>query len=368
MVEKLHFYFFERIPVLTELIVVASIISASIILGFVFKRFILNKLLHITSKTKWQADDIIVEASKNSFPALFFLSGLYFSAYILPFTPNVFSFLLLAIKLLFILILTIISGKVVKGWISYTQKKSGSTFPKSSILEYLIKTVVFIIGGLFILQTMGISITPLITALGVGGLAVALALQDTLSNLFAGLQILAAKNIQPGDFIRIETKEEGYIQDINWRSTTIRTLPNSIVIIPNNRLATSVITNFSKPDKENAILVNLGVGYNSDLEKVEKVTIEVAQSIMNEITGGVKTFSPFIRYNKFDAYSVNFTVIMRGMEITDQYLVTHEFMKKLHQRYREEGIEIPFPITTVLMPEQQKNSMSSSNTNAYDKS
>jgi small-conductance mechanosensitive channel len=209
--------------------------------------------------------------------------------------------------------------------------------------------MVFVIGGLLILQNLGISITPLLTALGVGGLAVALALQDTLSNLFAGLQIIAAKNIQPGDYIKLESEDEGYILDINWRSTTIRALPNRIIIIPNQKLASSIIKNFSKPDKEIAVLVDLGVSYSSDLEKVEKVTIEVAREIMKNTTGGVVEFEPFIRYNKFDSSSINFTVIMRAKEFTDQFLVKHEFIKKLQQRYITENINIPFPITTVYM-------------------
>lgn len=354
MIDKLHVSFFERIPSFAELIIVTCVIGASIILGLIFKRLILIQLLKFTSRTKWQGDDIAINASKNSIPVLFFLAGIYFSIYILPLTPKVLSFLLVSIKLIAILIVTLVIGRMGTGWINFYQKKSESTFPKSSILEYLIKSVIFIIGGLFMLQTMGISITPLITALGVGGLAVALALQDTLSNLFAGLQILAAKNIQPGDYIRIETRDEGFIQDINWRTTTIKTLSNAIVIIPNAKLAGFVVINFTKPDKENAILVDLSVSYNSDLDLVERVTSEVARTVMKEVAGGIKEFEPFIRYNKFDAYSIRFTVIMRGNEFADQFLVTHEFMKRILVRYQQEGINIPFPITTVLMPEQQK--------------
>jgi small-conductance mechanosensitive channel len=355
MLDQLHFTFFERIPNFTEIIVVSCLVGGSIILGLIFKRVILLRILQFTSRTKWQGDDIIINASKNSIPILFLLTGLYFSIYILPLTPGILSFLLVAIKIVAIFIVTLIIARIGIGWINAYQKKSQNSFPKSSILEYLVKTIVFIIGGLFVLQTLGISITPLITALGVGGLAVALALQDTLSNLFAGLQILAAKNMQPGDYIRIETRDEGFIQDINWRTTTIKTLPNSLVIIPNSKLASFVVTNFTKPDKENAILVNVGVSYNSDLEQVENVTSEVARGVMMEVAGGVKDFVPFIRYNGFDAYSIKFTVIMRGNEFTDQYLVTHEFMKRLHKRYQQEHIEIPFPITTVLLPENAAN-------------
>ncbi|CAD7782745.1 MAG: Small-conductance mechanosensitive channel [Candidatus Methanoperedenaceae archaeon GB50] len=180
-------------------------------------------------------------------------------------------------------------------------------------------------------------------------MAVALALQDTLANLFAGLHIVATKKVRPGDYIKIETGEEGYVTDITWRDTTIRQLPNNIVIIPNSKLASAIVTNYYFPERELAVLVQVGVSYDSDLEKVEKVTIEVAKEVMQEVSGGVPEFNPFIRYHTFDDFSINFTVILRAKEFVDQYLVKHEFVKRLKKRYDQEGIEIPFPIRTVFL-------------------
>ena len=96
-----------------------------------------------------------------------------------------------------------------------------------------------------------------------------------------------------------------------------------------------------------AVLVQVGVHYDSDLEKVEKVTIEVAKEVMREVKGGVPEFEPFIRYHTFGDFSINFTVILRAKEYTDQYLVKHEFIKRLHKRYKEEGIVIPYPIRAI---------------------
>jgi len=200
-----------------------------------------------------------------------------------------------------------------------------------------------------ILNTLNINITPFITSLGIAGLAVGLALQDTLSNFFAGLYILISKKIKPGDYISLDSGIEGYVEDITWRNTTIRQLPNNIVIVPNSKLASSIITNYYLPEKELAVLVQVGVSYNSDLEKVERVTIEVAKEVMKEVPGGVPNFEPFIRYHTFGDFSINFTVILRAQSYVDRYLVTHEFIKRLHKRYKEEGIEIPFPIRTVYL-------------------
>ncbi|RKX62343.1 MAG: mechanosensitive ion channel family protein, partial [Thermodesulfobacteriota bacterium] len=221
--------------------------------------------------------------------------------------------------------------------------------PKVSIFKIIIKVVIYFIGFILILNTLNINITPFITSLGIAGLAVGLALQDTLSNFFAGLYILISKKIKPGDYISLDSGIEGYVEDITWRNTTIRQLPNNIVIVPNSKLASSIVTNYYLPEKELAVLVQVGVSYNSDLEKVEKVTIEVAKEVMKEVPGGVPNFEPFIRYHTFGDFSINFTVILRAQTYVDRYLVTHEFIKRLHKRYKEEGIEIPFPIRTVYL-------------------
>jgi small-conductance mechanosensitive channel len=118
-------------------------------------------------------------------------------------------------------------------------------------------------------------------------------------------------------------------------------------LVPNEKLTKAIITNYYLPDKELAVLVEAGVHYNSDLSKVEKVTCEVAREVMNEVAGGVPHFEPFIRYHTFADFSINFTVILRAKEFVDQYLIKHEFIKRLHERYNKEGIIIPYPIRAI---------------------
>ena len=203
------------------------------------------------------------------------------------------------------------------------------------------------LGVLVALQSLGVSITPLLTALGVGGLAVGLALQDTLANLFAGIHILVSRQVRPGDFVRLDGGEEGYVQDITWRYTTIRQLPNNVVVVPNAKLASAILTNYHLPEPELAVLVPVGVSYACDLARVEAVTVEVGQEVMAQVQGGVTTFQPFIRYNAFSDSSIDFTVILRGREFVDQHLIRHEFIKRLHRRFQAERIEIPFPQRTI---------------------
>jgi small-conductance mechanosensitive channel len=250
---------------------------------------------------------------------------------------------------LVILSVTMVIAKILVGFVNLYSKRVGGALMSTSMFANLTKILVFIIGILIILQSLGISITPILTALGVGGLAVALALQETLSNLFAGIQVIASKQIKPGDYVKLDSGGEGYVTDITWRFTTIRELPNNMIIIPNAKLASAIVTNYYCPEKEMAILVQVGVSYDSDLEKVESVTIEVAKEVMKNVPGGIPEFEPFIRYHTFDNSSINFSVILRGKEFVDQHMIKHEFTKRLQKRYHAENIEIPFPIRTIYM-------------------
>jgi small-conductance mechanosensitive channel len=216
-------------------------------------------------------------------------------------------------------------------------------------LEIVTKIVMIAVGGMLILDNLGISLTPILTTLGIGSLAVAIALQDTLGNFFAGLYIKVDRPIEIGHYIRLQSGEEGYVERIGWRSTRIRMLPNNMVVVPNNKLVQDNITNYYLPDKELAVLAEVGVAYGSDLEKVERVTIEVAKEILQTVPGGVREFEPLIRYHTFNQSSIDFTVVLRAREFADGILLKHEFIKKLKARYEKEGITIPFPIRTVYL-------------------
>ena len=133
-------------------------------------------------------------------------------------------------------------------------------------------------------------------------------------------------------------------------------LPNNVVVIPNKMIVTSKILNYYYPSTDMAVLVQVGVHYESDLEKVERVAIEVGSDIMKTVQGGVPEFTPFIRYHTFDNFSINFTVILRCKEFVDNYLVKHEFIKALHKRFAQEDICIPYPINAINFIQEQQNS------------
>jgi small-conductance mechanosensitive channel len=329
-----------------------SAVAIGFFTGLIIEKFIVRRIKQMALKTKGEIDDVIVGSIHGAIIFWFTAAGIYIAILNLPVGPVLISHLIKVLSVIIISSFVIVAARMSVDLIRIYTGKMSDVLPSASIFMNLTRLLVYGLGILIILQTLGISITPILTALGVGGLAVALALQPTLSNLFAGLQILISKQLKPGDYVKLDTGEEGYVVDITWRNTTIRALPNNMIVVPNSKLAsTTIITNYYLPVQEMAVLVEVGVGYDSDLQKVERTTIEVAREVMRDVPGGVPEFEPFTRYHTFADFSINFSVIMRAKEYVDQYMIKHEFIKRLHKRYQQEGIEIPFPIRTVYMKE-----------------
>jgi small-conductance mechanosensitive channel len=225
------------------------------------------------------------------------------------------------------------------------------------IVKGLVHGIIFAAGLILVLHAVGVSITPLIASLGVASLAVALALQKPLANFFAGLLILADRSLNVGDFIALESGEKGWIELISLRHTRIRMLPDDVIIVPNEQLVSSTIHNTSLPTQPISVRVQVGVHYDSDLVHVERVCMEVARHIQQTVAGAVTDWEPLVRFHTFDSSSINCSVILRVTEYVAKYLVTHEFIKALHARFREEGIVIPFPLRTIDIPDKTADTL-----------
>jgi len=335
-----------------HLVLGLSFLGGGIVLGFVVDRLIRRKLRHRATATSWGGDDIIISALHTVTLIWFTALGAYVASRVVPLKASIVEPTHRGLLAVVVASGTLVAARVAADLVRLYAVRTGGGLPSSSIFVHVSRIVVFAVGLLVLLQSLGVSITPLLGALGVGGLAVALALQDTLSNLFAGIHLLASRKIRPGDYVQLDTTEHGYVTDINWRNTSLRQLPNNIVVVPNARMASAIVTNFYQPERELAVLVEVGVSYDSDLEKVERVTIEEARRIMQDVSGGVPEFEPFVRFHTFGESSIDMTVILRAREFTDQYVVKHRFVMALHERFRREGIVIPFPIRTIVQQDK----------------
>lgn len=244
-----------------------------------------------------------------------------------------------------ILSVVILIVRLATSWVrfSFERLNFGSVSLINNSLRFL--------GGLVIAATVlsfyGVPVGALLTVVAGSSLGLTLALRDPLANLFSGMVVLASSKIRPGDYIRLSSGEEGYVTDIRWSDTYLRQLSNNIIVVPNSLMTSTSVVNFSRPEAEQSVLFSMGVSYASDLEHVERVIIEVGAEVLQEVSGGVKTFEPLVRYHTFNASSIDFNVILRAESFLGQYLLKHEFIKRIQARFLEEGISIPFPIRTL---------------------
>ncbi|NNJ13135.1 mechanosensitive ion channel family protein [Chloroflexales bacterium ZM16-3] len=250
-----------------------------------------------------------------------------------------------AILFAVILSVVILMVRLATNWVrfSFARLQIGSVSLINNLLRF--------IGGMVITATIlsfyNVPIGALLTVVAGSSVGLSLALRDPLANLFSGMTVIASSKIRPGDYVRLSSGEEGYVTDIRWSDTYIRQLSNNLIVVPNSLMTSTIVVNYSRPESEQSVLVPIGVSYASDLEQVERVVAEVGSEVMEEVEGGVPKFAPFIRYNTFNASSIDFNVILRAKSFVDQYLIKHEFIKRVRARFREEGISIPFPIRTI---------------------
>lgn len=329
----------ENIQFLITLII--TIIAVT--LSFLILKIIVNR---IAGKKKTYGEFIFKQISKPVFSIIFFV-GLYTAIELLTSLDKykfwidgsffiIFTFL---VALLISRILTVL----MLGWLKV--RRGFERTP--GLLNKIVTVIIFIIAIVVILGYFKLDITPMIAGVGLGALAIGLALQSTLANFFAGVHLLSDRPIDVGDYIEIDENTKGVVEDIGWRSTRIRTLTDNLLIIPNGKLAESNITNFSKPKQDMSVWIPCGVAYESDLKKVEKVTLEVAKEIQQTVEGAVKDFEPIFRYREFGDSNINFITILRVEEPMTRFVVRNEFIKALKERFDKENIEISWPIRKI---------------------
>jgi len=330
-----------------DLLTAGGIIVAAVVAGIIVDRVVVGSLRKFAANTEAKLDDVIVDAIKGVTVWIFVLVGLYLAMPFIPLPENIDGEITIGARVAVMLLSVFVVARLGTGIaVHYAHRVLPSS---ASLARLVVNLAIFSIGILVIFQTMGIQIAPIIAALGVGGLAVALALQPTLANFFAGIQLLSMKEVKTGDYVVLNSGEEGYVHDIGWRATTLRPLRNNLIVVPNTKMTDAIITNFELPSRPYGVLLGVGVSYASDLAQVERVSIEVAREVIKRIDGTVPDFEPIVRFHTFGDSSIDYNLIVQCTEFPAQYLAAHELIKALHKRFQEEGIEIPFPIRTVYM-------------------
>jgi small-conductance mechanosensitive channel len=324
-----------------------AFILAGLFAGVIGEKIVFNKLKKFVIKKHIPGSEIIFQSLHRMTFIWFAVAGLSGAILSYQLKPDIANILQKAITIIFLYSVTLVFARLAAGFVSlFIRRTEGIPV---SLFSNIAKSTILVLGTLIILQTVGIQITPIITTLGISGLAVGLALKDTLENLFSGFYLIISKQVRTGDYVKIDGHHEGYVTDINWRNTTIKEISNNFIIVPNSKLGSAIFTNYHLPVKEITLTINVGVDYHSDLELVEKVTVEVAKEVMQEVSPELMHNEPFIRFQKFGEFSIDFMAYIPVNEFFDQRMAKHIFIKKLHKRYQQEEIKIPFPATELYL-------------------
>lgn len=240
-----------------------------------------------------------------------------------------------------VVVITAFTARILSRLVRAFTMREDTPIPAGTIFVNLTRGAVWVVGALMLLSTLNIAIAPLITALGVGGLAVGLALQPTLENLFSGIQLLTSGQIKPGDFIRLDTGDEGIVLDVNWRNTTVQRPSNDVVIVPNSVLARSSVTNFSTSDPEFVLLMPVSFASAGDPDDVARITLEVAREVIEACDEAVKDQEPGVRFAELTPPAAVLNATIRVRTYQDRIPVRDEFVRRLAKRFSAEGVEAP---------------------------
>ncbi len=356
----------ENIGVLFNIVLplIGLVIAAEIFL------IILNKVIKpMVSKSKTTLDDRLVEAVEEPVRMLGILLGIYFTIEPLIATTlfygKDFGFWFQSALILWTghLFSKIVNAVII--W--YMQEYSVDPKVKSQlkinkdiipILRWVSRLTIYLITVIIILQRFGVEITPLVTALGIGGLAVALALQSTLSSFFAGFYLLSDRPIKGGEYIALEDENaviKGFVEEIGWRMTRIRTRGNYTYFVPNEKIISTSIVNFSRGIQNNwkGASLTVGVKYGSDVEKVKKIIHDAVHAVQKR-DPKIAQSEPIVRLEKFGDSALEFKVLYQVNNYFETELVAGEVREEILKGFEKGGIEIPFTTYHIYLKDEDK--------------
>lgn len=308
---------------------------------------LLRMVARLATSTKGDVDDRIAKAS---YPGFALLLGLVAAGAVLGrsqgrLTGAQASGTLHSILAFAVLTIAWVVVGVMRILLEVAGKRRSRYRPATRVARRLLAVFVYTAAFLMILAQYDISITPLLTGLGIAGLAAALALQDTLGNFFAGISIQTGQALQPGHFVRLEKEKlEGYVERVGWRTTNIRTLANNSIVIPNSALAQAVVTDFYLPTPELSVDLSIVVARDVDPTKVIDAMVDEAKELMkvsDAFAPGPP--GPFAQFIAIEDFGLRFQLSIRVNEFVQQLTVMHELRMRILARFQRDGIRIPYP-------------------------
>jgi len=307
------------------------LIVAAVVAGIFLERVVVRRLYERAKRHEWTVWKLIFEAIRGVTVLVSAAAGIYFALLLFPLRADEELVANRALAVIVIWSVTVVVARVAVQLVSIYSQARAHIAKTASLFTTITSAGVYATGALVALQYLGISITPILTALGVGGLAVALALRDTLANFFSGLQIVAAGRLRVGDFVRLESGREGFVTDITWLHTMIRDPSNALIVVPNEKLASVAFTNLSLPSAQTLVEVSVNVAYDNDMALVEAQTREVAVGVAEQYAP--RSSSAAVYFTNSSEIGVTLSVVFHVARPKDLQPARHEFYKRLFERY-----------------------------------
>ena len=341
-----------------DLIIGVSIFAFSVLLAAVFNKAVFPLVLRFAHWTPTDLDGRLLLSIKLPFTLLLVLLGAYLALSIpVDLSGRQRDILDSAAVSLGILLGTMALASAIPttlNWYIQNLSKGLESNPRGRLVPLVRRVsmvVIYALGAILVMDQLGINISPLVAGLGLGGLAVALAIQPTLANIFAGAYVVTEGLVSPGDYIELEGGVSGYVLDVSWRSTRIRTWRNNLVVVPNSRFAETIITNYAEPHVAVNIYLICGVSYDSDLYQVEEASRDVMDDLLDANPDAVKEYGAWFGFDAFGDSNVDFWLFIQARNRIASFSLQSDLMKRLHARFNEEGIVINYPVRTLQFPE-----------------
>ncbi len=324
----------------------AAIVLVAVYLGSQIVYYILEKYVkYLTKKTKTKIDDLILAKISRPTSLILLLAGIRFALVPLNLPESISYYIFHTLGTFVILIFGYIAISIIKILIHEWGKKWAAKTASTSddqligLLDRFSYIVVILIFLMILLDSWGIKIGPLLASLGIAGVAVAFALQNTLGNIFGGVSMVIDKSIKVGDEIEIDAQTKGTVMDVGFRSTKIKTRNNELITIPNGKLADSKIVNYVMPDTTIRVVVPFSVAYGTDVKKVKEFII----AEIFKIKGILNDPKPIVYFKEMGASSLNFDAFIWVADYNNRFAVKEEANLRIYNALNREGISIPFP-------------------------
>lgn len=331
-------------PTTALFVVPLTILLLAFLVGVVGEK-LLVKALRRAESTKTRLDDVVSRALRGPVRVFAILTGLGVALLAIALPSQVHQWVRALLGLLLGITLVVLAARFAAGLVETYGERARLEGPSRNLARRLSTIAIWSLGILLVLQRQGVNVGPLLTTLGLAGLAIALAFQDTLSNLFAGVYIQADRPLDVGHYVRFEEHNlEGFVVEVGWRTTKIRTLGNNLVVLPNARAANSIVTDFALPEPRMSLLVRVPVSPDADAARVEALILDEAQKAAGAIPGFLSTPPPFVRFIPgYTESGLEFTLICQVATFVDQYAVQHELRHRISLRLRAEGLAPSVP-------------------------